>query len=153
LDVYLVPSSLAIGFGVSLAVAMLAVWWSLRHFKLMSARALLAGATGADDAATAGTHRRLPRVIAVGGALVAAAVLVLIAVRVLPAGDAFPGVSWNVLAFLIVGIALLTASVAGLSAWLELDRAAAVRGGGLAGLIRLALRNASRSTRRKDAAS
>ncbi len=148
LDVYIAPGSLAIGFGISLAVALLAVWWSLRHFSTTSARMLLAGATGDDDFANRSRRARMPRIIAAGGALAAGAVLLLIAFHVYPAGDALPGVSWNVLAFFVVGMALLSAGVAGLSAWLDSDQSAAVRGAGLLGLVRLALRNASRHRKR-----
>ncbi|MGH7129201.1 MAG: ABC transporter permease, partial [Planctomycetaceae bacterium] len=53
-----------------------------------------------------------------------------------------------VVAFFVAGVALLTASLSLLAAWLAKDRSAAVRGHGLAGLGRLGLRNAARHRQR-----
>lgn len=62
--------------------------------------------------------------------------------------EAFGGFSWQVVAFFVTGIAALVASLAGLSAVLKSDRAAAVRGKGIAALARLGLRNSARHRQR-----
>ena len=58
------------------------------------------------------------------------------------------GLSWAVVAFFVVGIAMLTASLTLLAWLLETGRGFDVRGSGLSGTTRLGMRNAARSRMR-----
>jgi hypothetical protein len=80
--------------------------------------------------------------------MIAAVPLVGVWTGLVPEVEAFAGFSWEVIAFFLVGILLLTASLAFLSAWLDSDRSAAVRGAGLVGMGRLGMRNAARHRQR-----
>ncbi|MFQ5732542.1 MAG: ABC transporter permease [Planctomycetaceae bacterium] len=149
LDVYVTPLSLGIGFGGSVLVSLLAVWWGLRHFRKLSSRELLAGArevplTGASQRKRG--NRAAKTACASGGvavALVAAALAGLV-----PAAEAFGGFSWQVVTFFLVGVLLLVCGLSFLAAWLDGDKAAAVQGRGLAGTARLGMRNAARNRQR-----
>ncbi|MCH7685394.1 MAG: ABC transporter permease [Planctomycetes bacterium] len=74
--------------------------------------------------------------------------LVSVTVGLIPDSEAFSGLSWRVVSFFVVGMSLLTAALTFLSAWLDSDRSAAVRGGGLAAMGRLGMKNASRNRQR-----
>lgn len=149
LEVYLTPASLATGFAISVVVAGVAVWWALRQLKGLSARQLLAGSTEQEltEAAQRGRGRKA-RFLGVAATIVAFGILAGVQFGAVPAGEAFEGFSWQTVAFFLVGVLLLTASLAFLSAWLDSDRAAAVRGAGVAGMGRLGLRNAARHRQR-----
>ncbi|MGH7200775.1 MAG: ABC transporter permease, partial [Planctomycetaceae bacterium] len=149
LDLHVEPLSLVIGFVSAVVVAMLAVWWALRQLRGLSARELLTGAT--EKALTEAARQRrgaIALVTAAVCALVAVALIVGVTGGMVPATEAFAGLSWPVVAFFVAGVALLTASLSLLAAWLAKDRSAAVRGHGLAGLGRLGLRNAARHRQR-----
>jgi putative ABC transport system permease protein len=143
------PASLALGFGISVAVAAVAVWWALRIMQFLSSRDLLAGAT--QQAVTSETQRTRGRstrrlgltCLVISSLLVGGAITDLV-----PADEAFFGLSWQVVAFFIVGIALLIAGLSFLAVWLDADKAAAVRGGGAAAMGRLGMRNAARHRQR-----
>jgi ABC-type antimicrobial peptide transport system permease subunit len=205
LDVYVTPMSLGMGFGISVLVAVIAVWWAMRELlpvsgpgcfsrlanwgwqrfrprsfrrlpeKLpatslwkwgqrsvvfatrwmrqegptISTRELLSGVTEQSLSSEAQRRRgqRGRRVgiwsIGIAWLLLAAALFGLI-----PASEAFEGLSWQTVTFFIVGIALLTASLAFLSVWLDSDKSAAVRGAGVIGMGRLGMRNAARHRQR-----
>jgi ABC-type antimicrobial peptide transport system permease subunit len=149
LDVYVTPRSLGIGFAASVAVSLLAVWWGLRYLRKLSTRELLAGAT--DVSLTAESQRtrgRRSSKIAIAAAAIAGLLVVLAMVGLIPSTEAFSGFSWQVVAFFIVGIALLVAGLTALSAWLDADKTAAVHGRGIAGEARLGMRNAARHRQR-----
>ncbi|NOX53692.1 MAG: ABC transporter permease [Planctomycetes bacterium] len=143
------PLTLVIGFVISVSVAAAAIVWSFRGLRTLSTRELLAGTT--DPMLTRAAQRRRGRRAGqiAAASLVVAAVLSLAALLgLVPASEAFEGLSWQVVTFFIVGICMLTASLSGLSAWLDSDRVFAVRGAGLTALARMGLRNAARHRQR-----
>lgn len=149
LAVSLHPGSLAIGFAATVGIMALAVGWSLRRLRGFSARELLSGTTS--HALSAGAQRRRSRRAAALAATFAGLALALIAAvstGLIPAGEAGMGITWTMVSFFIGGVALLAAGLAGLAAWLDSDRSVAIRGGGIAGMGRLGLRNAARHRQR-----
>ncbi|MEX2286605.1 MAG: ABC transporter permease [Planctomycetaceae bacterium] len=153
LDVYVTPTSLATGFLIAIAAAMAVAWWALRQLRSISPRALLSGVTE-HELGAAQTERRGKRAGKVGiGALIVALVSLAAVLSGLAPADreAFPGVSWSVALFFVVGIALLTSGLAFFAGWLDSDRSAAVRGSGFVGVARLGIRNASRHRQRSVA--
>ncbi|MSR56673.1 MAG: ABC transporter permease [Planctomycetaceae bacterium] len=145
LEVHLVPASLAIGALISVAVALGSILWGMRGLLRISPRSLLAGVTQVD----VGTNVRRTRRRGAGrlaAALAGFALVSTIAVLAgwIPAVEAFSGFSWPTIVFFLVGMALLAAGLAFFAAWLDADKAGAVRGSGLAGLARLGFRNAAR---------
>jgi len=152
LSVYVVPSTLAIGFISSVVVAVLAVLWGLRQLKLLSPRELLGGAT--EPAITvAKQRRRSRRSLAIGLALLAVAVLILAAVVTgrVSQGEAFEGLSWNVVLFFLDGVTLLVGGVMLIAGTLDGEHSAAVRGRGAVGVARLGVRNTARNRQRSTA--
>jgi len=149
LDVYVTPVALVSGFAVSVGVAVIAIWWALRLLRLMTARELLAGSTE-PEATSATRTRRGRRTSLVGSGSVLAGLVLLVAALtgLIPDSEAFSGLSWQVVTFFVVGIALLSAGLSFLLLWLDSNRTNAVRGAGAAGLGRLALRNAARHRQR-----
>jgi ABC-type lipoprotein release transport system permease subunit len=144
---FLAPSalSLAIGFVGAAIVALLAIGWGLRSTRHVSPRELLAGAT--EPADTVERVSRRGRVATRTTLLAGGFAVLLLALSLsglTPRREAFGGFSWQVVAFFLVGVAALVASLSALAAWLNADRAAAVRGAGLAAMGRLGLRNAAR---------
>ena len=143
------PLTLVIGFSISVAIAIGVIWWALRQLRGISTRALLSGVTEAELTVEAQQLRgRKARKIA-AFSFVAAIILYLGAEFGLnPSNQAFSGFSLQAVTFFLVGTLMLTASLTSLSAWLDSDRTAAVRGAGLMGTGRLGLRNAARNRRR-----
>ena len=142
-------STLATGFVIAVCVAGASVWWGFRGLRRISARELLAGAT--DVVVTAAAQRKRgirTRQIAFGSIAVAVTLLVASLVGLVPASEAFFGLSWQTVSFFVVGLCVLTACLTSLSAWLDSDLALAIRGAGVTGLARLGLRNASRNRQR-----
>lgn len=149
LDVYVQPASLAIGFFSSVIVAGIAVWWAMRQTRKIATRDLLAGATEPPISSSGQRHRgKRAAQIAVASALAAAVLLAGALAGLIPAEEAFSGISWQVVAFFLVGILLLVAGLTALSWWLDSDKGVAVRGSGAAGIARLGVRNASRHRQR-----
>ncbi|MFG0335025.1 MAG: FtsX-like permease family protein [Maioricimonas sp. JB049] len=144
------PLSLAIGFAIAVFVALLAIWWAMRQLRGISTRELLAGVS---DVAESTAGKGLQSRVAGRTATIAAAVATLLLIGSLTGlvpddQEAFSGFSWQTVAFFVTGIAALIASLAGLSAALKSDRAAALRGAGIAALARLGLRNSARHRQR-----
>lgn len=149
LYVSVVPMSLVAGFIVSMSIALAALWWGFHGFRGISTRELLSGMAEASLSAKAQRGRSRRAAIIAGVAFAIAGALVLLSVaRLIPRSEAFSGISWQSVAFFIVGIAMLTGCLAALSAWLDADKTMAVRGSGLAAVGRLSLRNASRHRQR-----
>lgn len=141
--------SLLTGFLIAVGIAVGVVWWALREMRSVSARDLLAGVTekSISQAAQQRRGRRATRIVV--GSLILAGLLMLCALAgLIPASEAFSGLSWRVVAFFLSGISTLVASLAGLTVWIDSDHAPAVRGAGMAGLGRLGMRNAARHRQR-----
>lgn len=145
LEVSVKPMSLVLGLAIACFVAVAAVVWALRGMRALSPRELLAGSV--ERWLTAEGQRRRGRRasrIALVSAILAGLLLAGAITRLIPTSEAFFGLSWQVIAFFIVGIAFLVTSVSLLAAWLDSDRSMAVRGSGMAGIVRLGTRNAAR---------
>ncbi len=145
LDVYVTGKSLAAGFAISVLVALLAVRGALRGLKSLSPRDLLHGVTqpaesNADLTRKGARHGKIARFGFIGSL-----VLVVLGVAgLIPSSEATFGMTWQVLAFFLVGMTMLVSSLFGLSSWLATDKQSAVSGKGKAATIRLGLRNAAR---------
>ena len=133
------PLSLILGFLMTVIAALLSIWWALGQIRKLSLREQLAGVTEreADLKTLQQRSQRVLQVATASGGL-ALALIVAVALNVLPAAGAFFG----------IGLLLLIASLSLLSAWLQRPGGLAVRGAGLSGLGRLGLRNASRQRQR-----
>lgn len=145
LDLHVERLSLLIGFAIAVGIALAAVWWGLRVLSTLSERGLLAGVTQQAITSAAQRHRsRFATRLSGTSAGVAVVLSVGVVTGIIPNREAFSGFSWPTISFFVVGLAALAAGLALLSAWLDSDRSAAVRGSGFWGVGRLGLRNAAR---------
>ncbi|VAX39352.1 ABC transporter, fused permease protein Plim_0100 [hydrothermal vent metagenome] len=146
LNLYVQPMSLGIGFVIAVIVAMGAIGWALRQFKYLSTRALLAGAIEPEQRDSK-PNRWLIRFN--GVSLILIALLAAMATwGIIPATEAFGGLSWRTVLFFLVGIISLTTSLTLLAHGLHSVRFSAVQGKGLMALLRLSIRNAARHRQR-----
>lgn len=141
------PTSLLVGLVGAGAIAIVAIGWGLRQTRSISPRDMLHGVTSA-PAVNGAKPGRAARIAMLVSASMAAVLLVLSLAGLLPDREAFGGFSWRVVAFFMIGVAMLTATLSLLALWLGGDHAAAVRGRGTAALARLGLRNAARQRNR-----
>ena len=151
LDVYVQPVSLLIGFVIATGIALATIWWSLRQLKKISTRELLAGVsepTQTSEETQAHGSRSLR--IAIIGAGISLLVLIAALLGLVPTSEAFMGISWQVIAFFLVGMLMLTASIAFLNWYTGGNRGVFVRGSGWSGSGRLGIRNASRNRSRSN---
>ncbi len=149
LDVYLVPVSLIMGFAISVVITLLTIWWALRQLKKLSTRDLLSGVVELKDSSEKPIARgKLAWKVSVVCGAFSLLILITALLRLIPNTEAFMGLSWAVVAFFVVGIAMLTASLTFLAWLLESDKGVAVRGSGVLGTSRLGMRNAARSRMR-----
>ena len=135
LELAVTPPSLLIGFAASVLLAAAAVWWGLRRLRGATVRGLLAGEPGGETDATG----RRAGLIAVGTGAFAAVVGGAAAAGLVPNSEAFAGFGWDVVAFFLVGAALLACVVAALGWWLARRPGGTPRSG-----VALGLRNAAR---------
>ncbi len=149
LDVYLTWLSIILGFAISVIITLITIWWALRQLKKLTTRELLLGEVETPLTAES-QHRRgkLAKTVSLGCSGVSLVILIAAILGAIPSSEAFMGISWSVVAFFVVGIAMLTASLTFLSWLLESDRGFAVRGSGILGTGRLGVRNAARSRMR-----
>ena len=149
LELHVTPTSLAIGLACSAGIALLAVWWRLRDLSQIPVRALLTGTVAAPSTSQARARRGwLTAMVALTTLVLAIALAGAVMAGVIPQGEAFEGISWPTLCFFLAGMLALTSGVSALAAWIDADRGTAVRGQGLVGTARLALRNAGRQKSR-----
>jgi ABC-type lipoprotein release transport system permease subunit len=127
--------SLTVGYGVSLAVALLAVVWSLRGLTRLPPRALLAGAVQADPPLTARRAGRLSAPIAVGGLVLALGLVAATATT-----DALSATA----AFFGSGTAMLVGCLALFTRWLKREQRGVIGRGGVQAWLRLGIRNTAR---------
>ncbi|MBC7818962.1 MAG: FtsX-like permease family protein, partial [Planctomycetaceae bacterium] len=143
------PSSLAIGFAMTLVAASASAWWGLRGLRKLSPRELLAGQTELTErdetrAARRGRLQRFSRRLL----LLSVTIIVVVVGFGMPAKEAFSGLSWSTVLFFVVGMSTLTAALCAFAAWLDGDRFVSILGSGQIALLRLSLRNATRQRRR-----
>lgn len=167
LNVHVTALSLIAGFMTSMLVAMFSLLFALRSLKSLSPRQLLAGVTEmtATDSSRAGLSVRpndgsqfgtggpgdppylLPKSALICFGL-SAVLLVLGLLGAIPNSEAFSGLSWLVVSFFMVGIALFVGSLQTLSAILKRERTQTMRGAGVVMVGRLGCRNAARNRMR-----
>ncbi len=145
LELHMAPSSLATGLSIAVIAALASIWWGIRGLWRLSPRGLLSGITQPPLV----VHRQRSRAarmfrnahLLIGLSVAATAAVVL---KIIPEREAFGGFSWPTIVFFLVGLNTLAAGLTYLSAWVDSDRTAAVRGSGLSGAARLGTRNAAR---------
>ena len=149
LYVFIEPASLVTGFAIAVVIMLLVIWQSLRELRSVSTRDLLTGnvtiGKPGDAQTSRGRKARKTAMISTGLAVVC---LVFGFIPGMASQEAFGGFSVQVVVFFLVGVSLLVASLSALSAWLDADHTAAVRGRGIDGARRLGVRNAARNRRR-----
>lgn len=129
------PSSLLIGYFVTVIVSLLTIVWAVRILGRVSPPALLAGSLGESNALTSDKPRWSRRVAI--GSVVGALILCVL-------GCFLTGHESRAMTFLGSGILLLTAGVAGMKAWMQAHRTHLVGENEWAPLARLGVRNAAR---------
>jgi ABC-type antimicrobial peptide transport system permease subunit len=130
LFLYVEPLTLFMGWAISLLVALLAIWLTVRRLRRVPTTRLLAGAFLAADVQVRRRRRRAGR-IAIGAGSLA---LATIAWGVASGAAASPAVTFG------AGALLLTAGLAGFAAWCNAGRGRLARGGGAAA-VAMAMRN------------
>lgn len=137
LELHETAQSYIIGFGLSVAVALVAMTWSLRGLLRLSARDLLSGAVARDT----GGGKKTPVAYRWG------AVLALIGALIVIAAGQYGAAFSESLAYFVGGTALLLAGLLAAAAWLRRGNAPTILPGPAA-MPRIAARNARRRTGR-----
>ncbi|QDT15413.1 ABC transporter permease [Alienimonas californiensis] len=133
------PTSLAVGFGISVLLAAGAVWWGLRVLRGVSVRSLLAGETSGEKESTGAWAKWT----AVGCGAIAAVLMIAALAGQIPHSEAFAGFGWDVISFFLTGMLLLAAALGALGWWLALQPGGVPRTS-----VKLGLRNAARQRTR-----
>lgn len=131
--------SFALGFGVTVLMALAAQWFSVRGLVRVAPPALLRGETAQPAGAGAGTGR-LTKALAVGSFVVGIALIL--------AGGGVSNPDFRAMTFFGGGGLLLTAALAGVWVWMRRTRHAVVNSRGAPALARLGARNAARNPAR-----
>lgn len=140
LEVAVTPVSLIAGFGIAVIVALIALMMALRGLKDVSTRQLLAGSTEVDSSDDdrerfLKRRRKWSRI----GFVISLVIVIAGAARLIPSSEAGFGLTWQIIAFFVVGITLLTSAMFQLSAWLSGDDDTSSRS-----IVQLGWRNAAR---------
>lgn len=140
-------TSLANGFAVAAAVALIAVYWALRQTRSQSTRDLLNGESGSTLLATTTQNRFSRRVagLTLGGSLL---LLLLTLVGIIPDVEAFSGFSWKVVMFFLVGVGILVGGLSAMTAMLGSNDAVRIEGDRFIARAKLGLRNSARNRQR-----
>ncbi|QDU22283.1 FtsX-like permease family protein [Urbifossiella limnaea] len=135
LEPHAAPLSFGVGFGLTVLMAVGALWLSVRGLVRVAPPALLRGET---TVAVAGPPKppRLARWLLLG---------VPVGVVLIAAGSWVGNPDYRAMTFFGGGGLLLTAALAGVWLWMKRTRHAEVNGRGLAALARLGSRNAARN--------
>lgn len=136
------PGTLVIGAAISIAVSMLVVWLSVRRLKNFSPKSLL---TGAADQRSLDTTKKSRKawIGLLGGLIVGLGLLGATLAGVIPATEAFGGLTWQVVLFFVMAISLLVAGVAAVAVLLGRETGRQIKPGAGA-MSHLSFRNASR---------
>ncbi|MBA4029930.1 MAG: hypothetical protein C0478_03395 [Planctomyces sp.] len=146
IDLYITPTSLAVGALIAIAGAMVSVWWALRDLRHFEIRDLLAGQTSLPEDQPA--RFRWSRFKAIITGVMATLLVAALTFQLVPTKEAFGGLSWPIVGFFVSGMLLLTTSLFALGAWLDRPLASSLSGGGWHATARLATRNVTRARRR-----
>lgn len=146
LEVYLAPLSLVMGVVITVAITSFALWSSLRSLKKISARGLLLGNQLEDE--TASLPQKSKRGLRT---IYSCSFLIVILItgsllKLIPATEAFSGISWQIVAFFLTGTSLLILSLTLFSRWL--NNGFDFDGGIFNQKMMLAFKNASRNSSR-----
>ena len=145
------PVRLVIASMISLCLAGLVIWLALRSFKQIELRDQLAG--NADLAETGngdsrGRWSKLMKLVGIASMLMAVALPAALLANLVPSGEAFGGLTWQMVCFFLAGFSCLTAGLYLLNAALRRrSRSDQVRGSA-SGMTGLAIANAARSPMR-----
>jgi len=149
LQLELRPLRLITAAGISLLLSAIVVWNSVRRSAQRSPRELLAGL--ASDDLPAGRHPLITMLMSFSllVALVAAIGFpIAVSANLLPAKEAFGGMSWRVVGFFLAGFAWLATGLLLLQRSLRKRAGDAVTGSQVSSLTGLALANAARNPQR-----
>lgn len=133
LSVQLHPSTLAVGFLVSLLVVSISIWWALRGLARIPPPLLLAGSTSRSETAPAPGWVR----VLAWGSLGAAGALLF--------GAFLTSATSSVGLFFGVGTSLLVAGLSFFGVWMQSFRHASIRPGSFALGLRMAARSSARN--------
>jgi ABC-type lipoprotein release transport system permease subunit len=142
LDLSVRTPSLLIGAMISVCVSLLVVWLSVRRLRGYSAKTLLTGAADQRSLADSGSSRGA-WICLLGGLVTGVALFAAMSAEMIPDSEAFSGLTWRVVLFFILAIALLVAGVAIVAVWLSRDRGSTIKPG-FGAMSKLGLRNAAR---------
>ncbi|MFK7822143.1 MAG: FtsX-like permease family protein [Planctomycetaceae bacterium] len=134
--------SLLIGVMISVVVSLLVVWLSVRRLRGYSAKTLLTGAADQRSIGESASPRRAWICLA-GGLVIGLGLFAATLAGLIPDSEAFGGLTWRVVLFFILAIALLVAGVAAVAVWLSRDRGSSIKPG-FGAMSKLGLRNAAR---------
>ena len=141
--------SLAIAAGVSLMLAAGVIWNAVRRMTKRSPRELLSGQSSEELELRRGRLAELFWTVSLLSAVVLAPGLPLaVMAGVLPATEAFGGMSWQVVSFFVSGFCWLAVGLIGLRRALRRRNSEMVTGAGLQSLTGLSLANAARNPQR-----
>ncbi|QDV29002.1 FtsX-like permease family protein [Planctopirus ephydatiae] len=146
IDLYVLPGSLVMGAAIAIAGAMFSVWWALRDLSRIEIRDLLSGQSNLMEDQPSRYLQARWKAMTSGG--ISAVMILLLVAGVVPASEAFGGLSWQIVGFFASGMLLLATSLWTLSAWLDRPVISVLQGSGLAGITRLAERNVTRARQR-----
>jgi predicted lysophospholipase L1 biosynthesis ABC-type transport system permease subunit len=128
--------SFLLGFGMTVLMALAALWWSVRGLVKVTPPALLRGET----AVAADAVRPRPR-----WAKVLAVASLVLGIALIGAGGSIDNPDFRAMTFFGGGGLLLTAALAGASIWMRRTRHHEVNGRGVPALAELGSRNAARN--------
>ncbi|MCE9564862.1 MAG: FtsX-like permease family protein [Planctomycetes bacterium] len=131
--------SFVLGFGLTVLMALIALWMSLRGLVKLSPPALLRGETQLPAFAQE-SRSRLPKLIVIGAVPFGIALVI--------SGKFISNPDFQAMSFFSGGGLLLTAGLAALWWWMKQTRHAIVNGRGASALARLGTRNAARNPTR-----
>ncbi|MCP4784222.1 MAG: hypothetical protein GY878_11770 [Fuerstiella sp.] len=146
------PARLVIAAVASVVLAGAVIRKALRSFRGISIRDQLAGNSEAAEAGTARESRwsEVARYVAVGSSVTAIAVPAAVVAGLVPSGEAFGGLTWQIVCFFVAGFACLTAGLSLLSSSLRRRSQKETISSRTSDLIGLALANAARSPMRSQ---
>ncbi|MDY3559275.1 ABC transporter permease [Gemmata sp. JC673] len=131
--------SFALGFGITVLMALAAQWWSVRELVRIAPPALLRGETALPAGSTDGTGL-VTKIVTIGG--------LVVGIALIAAGGTVSNPDFRAMTFFGGGGLLLTAALAAVRWWMRRTRHAVVNGRGLSALAKLGTRNAARNPAR-----
>lgn len=143
------PQSLLAAAAVSFGLSLCVIWNAVRRTTQRAPRELLQGLASDHLPGTGGSLARLLQRLLLGGSVLTAIGLpAAIMAGVLPATEAFGGMSWTIVCFFLAGFAWLSTGLLSLKTLLQNRAGSAVTGSPIASLTSLSLANAARNPQR-----